>query len=58
MMNMRDSTRVRRVSGQCPNCEATIPEAAILIRYETSAGESMYAECPSCEAVVHPIDRS
>lgn len=41
--------------GRCPRCGAEIPEAYLLIRYETAAGEeSSFAECPDCEDVITP----
>lgn len=41
--------------GACPNCDATIPSAFLLISYETSDGwPKMFAECPACDDVVHP----
>lgn len=42
-------------SGECPNCDAAIPSAYVLIRYETSDGwPRLFAECPACKDVVHP----
>lgn len=35
----------------------SIPQAQLLIEYETSSGEAMYAECPGCRDVVHPQSR-
>lgn len=41
--------------GRCPHCQATIPDGYLLIRYESANGwPTMFAECPDCEAVVHP----
>jgi len=40
--------------GYCPQCEATIPERALLARYEAGGWPVMYAECPGCGHVVHP----
>lgn len=44
-----------RSPGRCPRCATRIPEQAVLIEY--GAGDDpaqMFAECPSCESVVHP----
>jgi len=41
--------------GRCPQCGRELPEAYLLIEYETDAGETGYwVECPDCEAVVAP----
>jgi NAD-dependent SIR2 family protein deacetylase len=41
--------------GRCPECEVSIPVGNVLVEYETSDGwQRMFAECPACEAVVHP----
>ncbi|QLH76912.1 hypothetical protein HZS55_06195 [Halosimplex rubrum] len=41
--------------GRCPDCGEPVPEAWLLIEYETGDGETdIYAECPSCETVVSP----
>lgn len=40
--------------GTCPRCETPIPESRLLIEYESTDGTAAYAECPDCEAVVHP----
>lgn len=45
----------RRVLGECPVCEQTIPTARLLIEYEKRGGtRALFAECPDCEDVVHP----
>jgi DNA-directed RNA polymerase subunit RPC12/RpoP len=41
--------------GRCPQCGREIPEAYLLIEYETEAGETgRWAECPECDEVVSP----
>jgi endogenous inhibitor of DNA gyrase (YacG/DUF329 family) len=41
--------------GRCPDCGEPVPEAWLLIEYETVDGEKgIYAECPACEDVVAP----
>jgi uncharacterized C2H2 Zn-finger protein len=41
--------------GRCPECGKRIPEAWLLIKYETSDGETRFwAECPACETIVSP----
>jgi uncharacterized C2H2 Zn-finger protein len=40
--------------GRCPECDAAIPAGNLLIAYERRDGPACYAECPACEAVVHP----
>jgi hypothetical protein len=41
--------------GRCPNCDAQIPRANLLIRYETPDGwPRLFVECPDCEVPVHP----
>ena len=43
------------ILGRCPNCDADIPAAGLLIEYETDGGwPQMFAECPACADVVHP----
>lgn len=45
----------RNSLGDCPECGTGIPQSRLLIEYETADGTpAMYAECPSCFAVVHP----
>lgn len=41
--------------GTCPECGGAIPAYEVLISYDTAAGEQHYAECPTCESVVHPL---
>ena len=36
-------------------CGSGIPEAAVLIEYESRGDSAVYAECPDCFEVVHPI---
>lgn len=43
-----------RTAGSCPACGARIPEAGVLIEYETNDGPAAFAECPDCLDVVHP----
>jgi len=44
------------VLGSCPHCAHDIRESWVLIGYETTDGEAgVWAECPSCEAIVDPI---
>jgi len=43
------------VLGTCPHCGASIRSAQTLIEYETPDATAVYAECPDCTAVVHPI---
>ena len=41
--------------GRCPQCGREIPEAYLLIEYETEAGETgRWAECPECNEVIDP----
>jgi len=41
--------------GRCPECGEQISEAGLLIKYETSDGETrLWADCPACETVVRP----
>ena len=43
------------IRGVCPHCGASIPDAQVLIEYETDDATAVYAECPDCTAVVHPV---
>lgn len=44
-----------RSLGRCPECGRIIPSGWTLIEYERANGETaVFAECPSCEAVVRP----
>lgn len=44
-----------RSLGRCPECGRTVPAGWTLIEYERADGElAVFAECPSCEAVVRP----
>lgn len=55
IMSTRDRDRAFPMLGTCPMCEAPIPNANLLIKYETDDGwPRMFAECPSCETPVHP----
>lgn len=41
--------------GACPGCDATVPSARLLIKYESEdGGLRMFAECPRCEVPIHP----
>ncbi len=41
--------------GHCPECGRSVPRGWALIEYERANGErGVFAECPSCEAVVRP----
>jgi endogenous inhibitor of DNA gyrase (YacG/DUF329 family) len=41
--------------GHCPECGRAVPANWALIEYERADGEvGVFAECPSCEAVVRP----
>ncbi|WP_192918677.1 DUF7837 family putative zinc-binding protein [Salinigranum salinum] len=41
--------------GRCPECGRSVPVGWTLIEYERADGESaVFAECPSCEAVIRP----
>lgn len=43
------------ILGTCPECGVDIPRFSLLIEYSKSTEEKeMFAECPECEAVVHP----
>ncbi len=41
--------------GHCPRCETPLAEHDVLIQYDRTDGTEYYAECPNCEAVVHPV---
>jgi endogenous inhibitor of DNA gyrase (YacG/DUF329 family) len=47
----------RPTLGDCPLCGRSIPRERLLIEYDTSDGQSMYAECPDCRKVVHPVSQ-
>ncbi|EFW91671.1 hypothetical protein ZOD2009_12492 [Haladaptatus paucihalophilus DX253] len=40
--------------GMCPNCGNSITSGYLLIEYDTEDGSERFAECPSCEDIVHP----
>ncbi|MFC3476424.1 DUF7837 family putative zinc-binding protein [Halobacterium litoreum] len=40
--------------GECPDCEAAVPEGALLIRYRRNGWPAVFAECPDCGGVVRP----
>lgn len=40
--------------GDCPHCEIRIPVSNLLIEYESSDGQGIFAECPECADVVTP----
>lgn len=44
------------VLGRCPACEEPIAPDRLLIQYRTTEGwPRMFAECPECLDVVHPV---
>ncbi|WP_167880004.1 DUF7837 family putative zinc-binding protein [Halorhabdus rudnickae] len=43
-----------RIVGRCPQCGAAIDPGRVIIRYERTDGEAMYATCPDCRDVVRP----
>ena len=45
----------RLVVHWCPLCGSAIRQDNVLIEYETTDGTDMFAECPDCKHVVHPI---
>lgn len=52
---MSSTPRSRATLGRCPDCRTEIATRDALIEYERDDGESaVWAECPSCLAVVHP----
>lgn len=51
-MSTQQSSRL----GTCPHCHTDITTADVLIKYETSDGQSgVWAECPECRDVVEPV---
>ncbi|MFC7059976.1 DUF7837 family putative zinc-binding protein [Halovenus salina] len=49
---MSDDTQLL---GHCPNCDAAIPEAWLLVKYTKDNGATgIWAECPDCGTVVAP----
>lgn len=48
-------TSDQTILGRCPNCSEEIPQAWVLIEYETEDGTTGYwAECLVCDSVVSP----
>ena len=43
-----------RPVGRCPRCAEAITPGRVLIRYERTDGQAMYATCPECHDVVRP----
>lgn len=43
------------VLGECPECRDSIPEYKLLIEYDRDGARERFAECPTCETVVHPV---
>ncbi|ACV11734.1 conserved hypothetical protein [Halorhabdus utahensis DSM 12940] len=43
-----------RPVGRCPRCGTGITPERVIIRYERTDGEAMYATCPDCRDVVRP----
>ncbi|PSQ49504.1 hypothetical protein BRD15_03220 [Halobacteriales archaeon SW_6_65_15] len=41
--------------GLCPACETPVPAARLLIKYEKSGVTAVFADCPTCDEVVHPL---
>jgi hypothetical protein len=41
--------------GCCPECQATLATADVLISYERAGQSEVWADCPECGAVVHPV---
>lgn len=41
-------------AGTCPQCGERVPSNCLLIEYETDGGQAAFAECPTCNDVVHP----
>jgi len=41
-------------AGTCPQCGEAVPTHRLLIEYETTDGQAAFAECPTCDDVVHP----
>jgi DNA-directed RNA polymerase subunit M/transcription elongation factor TFIIS len=41
--------------GDCPKCRESIPDYKLLIEYDADRGRERFAECPTCEDVVHPV---
>lgn len=41
--------------GLCPNCEVTLSRAQVLIEYDRSGSQYVYADCRRCGDVVHPV---
>lgn len=54
-MYMVTTGQEREGIGQCPNCDVALNEAQVLIEYERSGSESVYADCRRCGDVVHPV---
>lgn len=55
MIEGEDGSGEGETLGPCPICDAAIPSARLLIRYESEEGGiRMFAECPRCEVPVHP----
>lgn len=41
--------------GRCPECKTAITETWVLPEYSTPSGRRIYAECPECGHVAHPV---
>lgn len=52
---MHTDTTMNVDIGECPNCEASLSPAQILIEYERAGTPSMFADCRRCGDVVHPV---
>lgn len=46
----------RSTLGVCPRCNERITAAQLLIEYDTDEGHAIWAECPGCSEVVHPVE--
>ncbi|WP_435348256.1 hypothetical protein [Haloarchaeobius sp. HRN-SO-5] len=54
-MGVRDSAARGRTLGTCSECAASIPQANLVVKYVTPTDwPRILAECPECDAVVHP----
>ena len=54
-MGVHDSATRGEMLGTCAACESSIPQTNLVVKYRTENGwPRILAECPDCEAVVHP----
>lgn len=54
-MYMGTSEQKQTGIGRCPNCEVVLNQAQVLIEYDRSGSESVFADCRRCGDVVHPV---